>query len=361
MDTGERFMADPIKYRLSAKRDFLRLFAKLSLGMMLRIVLICCCLGAGGCSIVSDLPLDKLPDRSALVQSERMDREGVHKTLGQPHIASRYWGFELFRQADRQTEIPIAVFIPIGRIQDDIYRYTLVSYAQNGVAESAVSGIHRRPSAFRIFSPIEHNYLSSRLEAPGLAFISEWVDRWETVLASAARRDLYLEQARRSSQATVVIGCGMRECSDKLSIDGGPPLPLPCRLKVQNFDQNALDLLQQGGREEYEKKYPTVQVDTVAAIGLAPGNHTLKAWGGRWQQGTFAGLLSGEHSIEFSCRAGEILYIVIDVFAKDYSGWWGAKDIQWNIERYKDMPEIFRDRYLVLYRGDQWLADPEPD
>jgi hypothetical protein len=253
----------------------------------------------------------------------------------------------------------MALFIPIGMIKDDIYRYTLVSYDQNGIAESAASGIHRRPSAFRIASPIEYNHLTSRLEVPGITFINEWEDRRETVLASAARRDLYLEQARHSSQATVVIGCGTRGCSDRLSIDGQPPLPLPCRLRVMNFDEKALSLLRQGRQEEYQKMYPTVQYDTVAAIHLAPGNHTLKAWGGRWQQGTFAGLLSGEHSIDFSCRAGQILYIVIDVWAQDYNAW-GAKDVQWKIEPYKEMPEIFRDRHLVLYRGEQWLVDSAP-
>lgn len=324
------------------------------------ILMVFSCLGAGGCSIISDLPLDKLPDRSGQVLSERMSRESVHKTLGDPHIASRYWGFELFRQADQQTEIPMALFIPIGMLKDDIYRYTLVSYDQNRIAESAASGIHRRPSAFRIASPIEYNYLTSRLQAPDLVFINEWEDRQETVLASAARRDLYLKQDRRSSQATVVIGCGARGCSDRLSIDEQPPLPLPCRLKVKNFDENALILLRQGRQEEYEKMYPTVQYDTVAAIHLAPGNHTLKAWGGRWQHGTFAGLFFGKHSIEFSCRAGQILYIVIDVWAQDYNAW-GAKNVQWKIDLYNDMPEIFMDRHLVLYRGGQWLADSEPD
>jgi len=113
----------------------------------------------------------------------------------------------------------------------------------------------------------------------------------------------------------------------------GSSLPLPCKLK---------------------------QYDTVAALSLAPGNHTLKTSGGRWQHGQLAGLLSGERSITFSCREGEIVYVVIDVSAKEYS-WWGAKDIEWKIDLQKEMPEFFIDRHLLLYRGEQWLVNPEPE
>ncbi len=316
-------------------------------------------LGLGGCSWISGFPHDKLPDRSQLILSGRADIEAVHNTMGNPLLASRYWGVELFRDAGSQTEIPIAFVIPFAKIKDDIYRYTLVSYDNHYCAESVATGILRKPSAWRSVSPIKHNYLTVHLQTPDFTFACGWEDRHETLLAAPPRRDAYLERARFSSQCTAVIGCGTRGCSNNLSIDGGQSLPLPCRLRLTNLDPNALTLLREGNKEEYEKRYPTVQYDTVAAISLAPGNHTLKAWGGRWQSGTLGGLFSGEKSISFSCRQGEIVYIIIDVFAKEYI-WWGAKDIQWEIEVHKDMPEIFADRHLVLYRGDQWFVDPEP-
>jgi hypothetical protein len=256
--------------------------------------------------------------------------------------------------------VPIAIVIPFARIKDDIYRYTLVSYDKDRIAEAAASGIHRRPSAFRMVSPIEFNNLTLHLQSGDFTFVVEWEDRYETMLATPARRDAYLAIARLSSQCIAVIGCGPGECAEKLRVDQGPTLPLPCRLRVQNFDANALELLRQGKQEEYEKTYPTTTYDTVAALSLAPGSHILNSWGGRWKRGKLAGFFSGEQSINFSCRAGEIVYIVIDVSAKEYS-WWGAKGIEWKIDLYKEMPEFFTDRHLVIYRGDQWLLNPAPN
>jgi hypothetical protein len=284
--------------------------------------------------------------------------ETVHNTLGNPLITSRYWGVEIFRQASSQIEIPIAVVIPFAMFKDDIYRYTLVSYDNEQIAKWAASGIHRRPTWWR--PPLEFQNVTLDLHAGDFAFVAELFDGYETLLVTPARRDAYLERARLSSQCTVVIGCGTAECSNKLRVDDGPTLPVPYRLKVQNFfDANALALLSQDKQEEYEKAYPGKTYDTVAALTLAPGSHTLTAWGGYWQRGKLGGLLSGERSITFSCRAGEILYIVIDVSAKEYSCW-GAKGIEWKIDLQNEMPDFFADRPLVLYRGDQWLVNPEP-
>ncbi len=311
-----------------------------------------------GCSVTSDFPADKLPDRSIDIIRARTDITAVHKMLGDPLIASRYWGFELYRETASQTEMPMALVIPVGVIKDDIHRYTLVSYDADQIIQSAASGIHRYPSGFRIASPIAYDHLSLSLQAGQIACIREWEDRHLTLLASPALRDRYLDLARSSPQSTLVIGCGTRECSEKLSIDGKPVLPLPCRLQVTEYDSDAFELLRRGEDQEFKRRYPTVQYDTVAAIRLPPGNHSLKAWGGRWCQGRLAGLLQGEISATVSCHAGEILFVVIDVSIGEVS-WWGAKDTRWNIEVHDNMPDFFRDRWLVLYRGERWLADSE--
>jgi hypothetical protein len=323
------------------------------------IVAVFCCIGFGGCSYVSPNPVDQLPDRSGIILSGRSDGETVRETLGKPLITSRYWGVEVFRDASSQIEIPIAIIVPFGMVKDDVYRYTLVSYDKDQIAKYTVSGIHRRPSRWRMTHPIEYENLTLHLQTGDFTFVIEWEDRHETLLVAPARRDVYLERARLSSQCTAVIGCGTRECSDTLRVDEEPSLPLPYRPRVRNADQEAWKLLRLGNLEEFKRKAPMLQYDTVAALSLAPGNHTLKASGGRWQRGELGGLLSGEQSITFSCREGEILYVVIDVSAKEYS-WWGAKGIEWKIDLQKDMPEFFADRHLVLYRGDQWLVKPEP-
>jgi hypothetical protein len=318
------------------------------------------CLGLAGCAYVSPNPAaTKLPDKSGAVLPGQSNGESVRKTLGSPIITSRYWGVEVFRDASSQVEVPLAVIAPTGWMKDAIFRYTLVVYDTNGVAESTATGIHRKPSGWRTASPIEYGNLTLQMQAGDYTFVCEWEDRHETLLVSPARRNVYLEQARRSSQATVVIGCGIGECASKLRVDNGPTLPLPCRLKAQNLDAKARALLREGKQEEYDKAYPTKTYETVAALSLAPGNHTLKAWGGRWQRDKLAGLFSGEHSVTISCEAGEILYVVIDVSAKEYS-WSGANDVEWRIEQHKEMPEFFGNRQFLLYRGGQWFAQPQP-
>ena len=349
---------DLIRFTDSQKRGRDK-FLLLSRYVILVIVAVICCIWFGGCgSYVSQNPADRMTDRSGAIMSGRLDSKAVRNILGNPLITSSYWGVEIFRDANSQIEIPIAIVIPFAMVKDDIYRYTLVSYDNEQIAKGSASGIHRRPTQWRMTRPIEYENLTLHLQTGDFTFVVQWEDRYETLLVTPARRDAYLKQARLSSQCTVVIGCGTAECSDKLRLDDGPVLPLPCRLKVQNFDANALKLLWQGKQEEYEKAYPIKTYDTVAALSLAPGSHTLKAWGGHWQRDKLAGLFSGEKSITFSCRQGEILYIVIDVSAKEYS-WWGAKGIEWKIDLQNKMPEFFTDRHLVLYRSDQWLVKPE--
>ena len=122
--------------------------------MIMIIVAVFCCIGLAGCAYVTPLPFDELQDRSGTILSGRLDGKAVHKVLGNPLITSRYWGVELFRDASSQTEIPTALFIPFAMIKDDIYRYTLVSYDNDRIAESATTGIHRRPPNWRMGSPI---------------------------------------------------------------------------------------------------------------------------------------------------------------------------------------------------------------
>lgn len=318
--------------------------------VIMMIVAVFCCIGFGGCAYVSPNPIDQLPDRSGTILSDRLDGETVRNTLGNPLIASRYWGVEVFREATSQIEVPY-FFVPLGMIKDDIYRYTLVSYDKDQIAKSTATGIHRRPPQWRIASPIRIENLSIHIQTGDFTFVIEELDRLETLLVSPSRRDDYLQLARSSSQCTAVIGCNSPGCSDTLSVDAGPTLPIPYRTTGVIFDQKELKSSRQGKQNEFERTYDKFRYDTLSALSLAPGTHTLKV---------SARHLGGEQLINFSCRAGEVLYVVIDLSAKEYSKFWGAKGIEWKIDLHKDMPVFFVDRQLVLYRGDQWFVNPEP-
>ncbi len=324
-----------------------------------------CGLGLGGCAYRTNFPEQKLPDKASAIAPGSMNSEAVSNRLGQPLITSRYWGVDIYRDTSSQSEVPLAIVIPTGCITDTIYRYTLVAYDTNGVATSTATGIHRRSSSFRRGTPISYDHLTTQLEAGDFTFVNDWQDRQETLLANPARRDAYLERIRTPARCTVVIGCGTGESSGQLQVDGGPTLPIPCRLRVQNFDQEAIDLYRQGKMAEYERNYPIVNHDTLAVLSLEPGSHTLKAWGGRWwYEGKMSRHFSGEQSLKFTCQAGETLYIVIDVsmkgYDKDWFWGWVPAGVEWKINQYKEMPAFFANRPLLLYRGDQWLVSPEP-
>jgi hypothetical protein len=322
------------------------------------------CLSVGGCVYQTAFPEKNLPDKTSAIVPGQMTGGGVSNRLGNPLITSRYWGVELYRDASSQSEYPMAIVIPAGRATDKIYRYTLIAYDANGVVTSKATGIHRRPSSFRTATPISYDHLTTQIQAGDFTFVNDWVDRQETLLVNPARRDAYLERIRNPARCTVVIGCGTGESSDQLKVNGGPALPIPCRLRVQNFDQAAIDLYRQGKMAEYEKNYPIVNYDTLAVLSLAPGSHRLKAWGGRWEyEGKKWGRFSGEKSVQFYCEAGETLYIVIDVsmkgYEKDWFWGWIPVGVEWKINQHKEMPPFFANRPLLLYRSDQWFVSPE--
>jgi hypothetical protein len=305
-----------------------KLFPKeLARSVIIIILAVFCYIGVCGCGRpISRFPFDE-PDP---VLNSQMDVEALRNTLGNPLIVSRYWGVELFREDRSQRAIDIILFIPMMISKDDIYRYTLISYAKDQIAEAIVTGIHRSSSKWT--TPLQNDHLKVHLQAGNLTFVSEYYDGYENLMVTPARRDVYLERAHFSSQCTAVIGCGpQEECTNTLSVDEGPSLPLPCRLGVSKKSM----------------------YDTVAALRLAPGKHTIKTW---------AGPFSREQTITFACREGEILYVVIGVdlsAEKKYSWWVGGNVPMPKIDLLKDMPEFFVDRPLLLYRG-QWLMDPEP-
>jgi len=295
------------------------------------------CIGMEGCGVyISPRNLvDQLPDRSSAIISGRMDSESVRNTLGDPRIASRYWGVEVFREATSQTQVPF-IMIPFGVIKDDIYRYTLVSYDIDKVAEFVATGLHRRATqqwsgggrAYKWENPTLY------LQAGDFTFIMGVQDGFETLLLAPARRDIYLQLAQSPTQCTAVVGCGSHNaCSSTLSVNNGPPLRIPFRI---------------------------IGFDSIAALSLMPGEHILKALEGRWEHGEYPSLpISGQQTINFTCQAGEVLYVVIHVSVKEHSVWWGASGIEWSIDLHKDMPEFFVDRHLLLFRGDQWFVNPE--
>ncbi len=332
------------------------------IGVLLTAAIIVISALVSGCSYISPDPaLTGLPDHSVTRLSTSPTAEAVRQALGTPWLASVPWGVEVYRDAGVQTEVPMAIIIPTGRLQDDIYRYTLVVYAADRTALATASGIHRKPSKWRMTQPIERKDLALFLQAGDFTFAAGWEDRHETLMISPAARDTFLAGAGRSSQATLIVGCGLQLCPAKLSIDGGPTLPIPYRLDPAIPGGNAPLITGNAADSAIPLRAsdPFPIRDTVAAMRVSPGSHTLKSWGGRWQYGNLGGLISGSGAHAFTAAAGQVIFVVLEVSAAEFSWAGGAKDIRWDITTQSLMPAFFRDRPMIIYRGDRWLIEPE--
>ena len=289
--------------------------------VVIMIVLAFCLAGLVGCFEVGPFPSNPIAqNKSGDITSGRMESGAVRNMLGDPRITSRYWGVEVFREAASKTKVQVALLMPIP-IVSNIYQYTLVTYDKDRVAESVATGTYRRGGS--------DLFLDTR------DFLFVVRDLFEILFVKLARRDVYLQLARSSSQCTAVVGCDLdgNSCSRDLTVDNGPSLPIPC---IPSYSRR------------------------IAALSLVPGEHTLKASGVYLEENP-NGTFSGEQSINFSCRPGEVLYVVIHASVKKLGGWTWSPKGELRIDLHKDMPEFFIDRDLVIYRGDRWVLNPEPE
>ena len=297
-------------------------------------------------------PSPFLPDRTSAFKAGD-PRAGVRGALGAPVLSSAYWGFDLFRADTEQTEVMLAVTpipIPFGRITDTIQRYTLVTYDASFRARAAATGLFRRPTDWRRASPIRSDMRGIHLRAGELMFFVDPEGTLEpNLLATPAGRDSFLQRAPSSKGCTIVLGCGDRGCGDRLSVDAGPVRPLPVRTAHAYWFTAAekeawlKDVAPHGG----DPKMPWLE--TLTAVTLAPGEHTLEF---------SAAHTGGSTALTLACGAGEVTYLTIHATRRD--SFWGNSLVDWRIERSGTLPAPFARRPLVLVSDGQWYVDAEP-
>jgi hypothetical protein len=309
-----------------------------------------------GCAVDHVSPKDPttfIPNRSAEIAVGQTGRTSVRNLLGAPRLASTYWGFDLFRADTEQTNVVFAVTpwpIPIGRIQDQLQRYTLVAYDGQARASAVASGIFRRPAAWRNVAPIETDFPSLHLRAADLMF---FVDpegaRDVNMLVAPAGRDAFLQRARTSPGCTAVLGCGDRGCGDQLAVDAAPARRLPLRnAHAYWFREGERDAWLRGV-EAHGRDARMPWLETLVAVRLSAGEHALEF---------SARHLGGSAAFTFACRPGEVIYLVVN--ATDNGHFMKRALVDWQIERADTMPERFARRPLVLLDDGHWYLDAEP-
>jgi hypothetical protein len=309
-----------------------------------------------GCAVDVVSPKDTqafIPDQSPRVKVGQMGRAAVRAELGQPLHLSAYWGFDLFRTQTEQSDTVIAWTpwpIPFARIKDKLQRYTLVAYDGNDRAAAVVSGIFRRPAAWRNASPIESDFPALHLRAGDLMF---FVDpegaRQENLLVARDARDAFLRRAASASACTVVLGCGDRGCGDQLTVDANPPRRLPLRVAhvywLKTLEREAwLEGIEAAADS---KKMPWMEA--LVAVRLAPGEHVLEF---------SSKYLDGRHAERIACRPHSVSYWVVT--ASDNGSFMHHALVDWQVERADAMPARFSRRPLVLMDDGQWYVEPEP-
>jgi hypothetical protein len=294
-----------------------------------------------------------IPDQSPRVSVGQMGRTAVRAELGQPLRSSAYWGFDLFRTETEQSDTVIALTpwpIPFARIRDKLQRYTLVVYDRNDRAGAVVSGIFRRPAAWRNATPIESDFLALHLRADDLMF---FVDpegaRQENLLVARGTRDAFFHRAASTSACTVVLGCGDRGCGDQLTIDAKPPRRLPLRIAHVHWLGAVEQEAWLEGIEVAADRSKMPWIEALVAVRLAPGEHVLEF---------SAKYLDGRHAERFACRPNSVSYWVVT--ASDNGSFMHQALVDWQVERVDTMPARFSRRPLVLMDDGQWYVEPEP-
>jgi len=158
---------------------------------------------AVGCAGPLTLPLpggDRLKDKSETITPGRTDREAVRGALGKPVVSSRYWRFDLFREAAPNVVVML-VFVPLPMGWSTDRNYMLVSYDSNGIVEALATGI-KSGWADEVRSGRTYNF---SLNSGDILFQSEH----ETLLIKPVRWYEYLESIRSAPYCTVVVGCGV--------------------------------------------------------------------------------------------------------------------------------------------------------
>jgi hypothetical protein len=267
-----------------------------------------------------------LPNQLENVAPGQMNRDEIRKKLGNPLASSRYWGFDLFQEGFLETSAGFVAYFVFGTPvynKQKHYRYTLVRYDDDGVAQAIDSGYIHTETEDVVGAKIN-------LLAKDITFIFDSRKQSgtnETLFVwSPEKRDAYLQFARSAPTCTLVAGCTGGHCFNELSIDGEP----------SNFVAEPL---------------PVLESQQMVALSLKPGTHDLGL--SIHNAGVF---FDSKYSLPLSCKAGEIVYLTVK---HEQCAVKRCND-EAKLSLHQDMPDEFANYTLQLWGGGKWLVNPEP-
>lgn len=268
----------------------------------------------------SSVPKQFEQDTTAITIGDT-DRAALRQLLGQPWVSSEYWQFELFRLAGRDVNL-VVTFVPLPLpfmyTTDQEERYLLVQYDANG-----------KVSAFAASVSGDFGYDPQVGEV--IVSIGVQGERPD-VFASPQRRDEYLDTLRGSEHCLVLVACRGAICYDVtpgLIVDRGASRKLPKALLGPSW---------------------------LTPLMLPPGRHRLEA--------TSTGTYKLQAETEFSCTAGDLLYVALDVKLDEAEArkqhWFVRAPLNSAFSVSHERPEG-SDLRLLIWRDGQWLVPAEPE
>lgn len=320
------------------------------------VTLVSAVLGIAGCAVShlsDDKPFEQVPDRSSAIRPGASDRAATQALLGAPLLGSAWWGFELYVAKSRQTETVFAVTpwpVPFAHVEDEILRYTLVSFGRDGRAVDVASGPFRRTSgAWRSGSPIQRDHISLYLRAGDVLMFADRTRQREVNLLAAPRlRDAYLARRLAAAGCTVVIGCGDAGCPDRVAIDSAAATRLPVRMADRYWVPAGVMGEWLAGVERYAGGERMPWLETLVALRLDEGRHELRF---------SAQHLAGEATHVLQCQRGERLVLTLHV--RVGGSQWKPTLTGWRFDSAAELPDRMAQRALVLIDDGRWMVEPE--
>jgi hypothetical protein len=292
--------------------------------------------------------VEQQAQRSAAIRPGESTRTNVIEALGMPWLHSDYWHVDVYRARDVAREVGGLVVliypVPLGVFKSEVEAYVMVVYDDAGVVTSVVSGSTAHSLG---------DQPSLMLRTAGLTLgLERFGKRGLHFMADGQHLVDYLHRRQVTGACTLVLACqedahekwAYETCPDRVAVDDGPvldpqPLTAACAAGQPCPAGESIGA-------------PYMRVPLMLPLSMPPGRHRLSM-----SSSTF----KGSHAEPFECSAGQVRYGVIRGHIKWH--WWGPrKSTLDNTVTFEDsMPSDWNSHSMLLRRGDQWIAEQEPD
>ena len=306
-------------------------------------------LALGGCGEypVRESQLETtLPEKTAPIVVGQTDRTAVRQLLGEPWLASWYWGFDLYRASDRNSLLHWYV-LPMAVSSEDVNGFILVAYDVDAAVVAYDQEISKDPS-FLFYPRIP---MDAVLRAGDARFQTTADGREARVSVSVAAREKYLRDVSVGTQCRVMFGCAQEYCPARVVIDGGQALESPTAV-TSNQLGSALNASNWSGALTLPQdaiSWPSA----VAVVSLSPGKHRVEAAPASRVELSAA-------AAEFTCATGEVLYVALRLEIDQRPEKFRFKRLYAAaFEVSPQMPEAFRESPLLIWLNGQWLVPQE--